>query len=201
MNAPIIYIIQRSNKSPNTIRNIMPDDEILPDDEVLERIPECTEYTPNTFDEIIWDRDHWVDSYEELLSKSNNYNVNNHNDNLNITFSKDHILNWLKEYTEIQRKHADSIQDRIDNKNVFSSKPFLNNQDKDTFNKYFSRPFGGVRFALFEDNNVHDELSYYDLFSEIELIEYVKDQFCLPDAPNDEITFDICKNVSGDYRY
>ena len=202
MHSPIIYLIVDHNDNKTKTKNILPKNDIPNDDEIANRIPECDWAVANTKDTDDWHRNDWTEDYKEILSNSPYYTLNDNNNDLSITISKNHIFDWYKRVIEVQTIYNEALQVKLDNQEIFlgSPMPDANVNEINDYNNMVKNDGGVIKFFIFDTLN--NEFYPDRLCSLNGLINYAQNHFYINnDDTNDTVTFHICKNVSGDYHY
>lgn len=200
MHSPIIYIIKNSQNGKNFKGHL--DEDLIPDYETIQAcIPESDWFEPNTLSNHSWHRGNWSDHYIEMLNPSSNfYTAKETNNYIQLIITKNNIWNWYLRVAELEELHSKALKEHFENDELFVFSPIQDLGTKIEYDDMVGKPHGGLRFALFErsyDNE--DELEFYGILSEKSLIDYAKDQ--VKANKSNEISFDVCTNVAGDYHF
>lgn len=189
MHSPIIYLI---NDDENYNGQLPKDDVPFFDEEdFVNSISESDYVTLDISENKNWHRNNWLDDLNSMF-ENNPYVTFNNDVNPTLTITNDNLTAWFKDVLNITEKYQTGIKNYLNGQSKNSIEfPFDNIKDTITFRDMVEKPYGGVRFIIFEKYN--NEWQYPQIESLKSLID--NNKF----TPN--VTYQICTNIVGDYHH
>jgi hypothetical protein len=198
MHSPIIYLIKKEKDTNHN--GFLPEDYQPSEELLLDLIHESDWLESNILSNRSWHRNNWSQSHENLLNRSPYYQYIDEEDRLELIITKDNVKQWFKQVIESHHNYAEALQKRLNKDELFMFNPFDGDDGFALQNEYdflVGKEYGGIRFVIYEEHQ--NELELYDAFSTEKLIEYAKDEMLR--HKTNEVTFEICYNISGDYHF
>lgn len=189
MHSPIIYLI---NDDEN-YKGQLPKEDVpyIDEEDFLNAISESNYMTLDISKNEHWHRNNWLDDLDGMF-KDNPYITLNNDDNPTLTITNDNLTTWFEDVLNITEKYQKGIKNYLNGQSENTIEfPFDNISDTVKFRDIVEEPYGGIRFVVFEKYD--DEWQYPQIHSIKSLID---DNKFTPGA-----TYQVCKNIIGDYHY
>ncbi|PTH39461.1 hypothetical protein [Staphylococcus capitis] len=201
MHSPIVYIIKQDSDYAKSLRGQLPKENHMDDEDLFDYIEESDWLNANTLTDAHWHRNHWNESFKDLLASNKYHNLDEtKNGDLILSFDQSHIKNWYKRILELNEERNCNINKYLDNKieKKASFFPYNNFEHYLEAKEITGNAYGGTRYVLYVTSPTDATLEMYDVLNLNELINYVDSELS---KESKSVEFQICKNIVGDYHY
>ncbi|HHW5730101.1 TPA: hypothetical protein ACU2EH_002610 [Staphylococcus aureus] len=194
-------MIKQDSDYAKSLRGQLPKENHMDDEDLFDYIEESDWLNTNTLTDAHWHRNHWNESFKDLLASNKYHNLDEtKNGDLILSFDQSHIKNWYKRILELNEERNCNINKYLDNKiekKAFFF-PYNNFEHYLEAKEITGNAYGGTRYVLYVTSPTDETLEMYDVLNLNELINYVDSEL---NEESKSVEFQICKNIVGDYHY